>query len=382
MIARSLGGARPALLLMLLFALMAAACNDLRGGGDPEEEERVTTPVSLPEIRAPIAGEISVPPGFTAYRFAEGFQRPTALTLDLDGGIWLAEEGGDIYELRNPGDQYQAEPRRFATGLGLTELLGIAFDEQGTLFASHRGKISAVEDMNGDAAADRARDILIGLPNGRHQNNNLVAGRDGRLYFGNGSTCNACDERDKRSGTIMSVRPDGSEPIVFATGLRNAFGIAFAADGNLYATDNGADPPDVQSASDELNRIVYEDHYGWPGCAGDREIRPGGCTDTRLPVASLQPSSSSDGIAIYEESAFPEQYHRVAFIAQWGANSGDPAIGRRIVTVAVKEERPQEEVFATGFEHPLAVVVDRNGILLVADWGSGVVYAIVYEGPR
>lgn len=377
----ALSGRTPsALALAALLALVSAGCNSSARSGQPA----TATSTSTPEISAPLANEIKVPPGFTAYRFAEGFQRPTVLTLALDGGVWLAEEGGAIYELKNTGDHYRAEPRRFAQGFGLAGLLGIAFDEDGTLFASSRGRISAVEDTNGDGIADRLRNILTGLPTGDHQNNNLVAGRDGRLYFGMGSTCNLCDGRtvDARSATIMSVRPDGGEPIIFATGLGNAYGIAFAADGNLYATDNGAYAPDLQNAPDELNRIVYEGHYGWPGCAGARETRPGGCIETRLPAAPLQPYGSSDGIAIYDASAFPERYHHMAFIAQWGANSGDPAIGRRVVTVALREEHPVEQVFATGFAHPLAVLVDRNGVLLVADWGRGIVYAIVYEGAR
>jgi len=32
--------------------------------------------------------------------------------------------------------------------------------------------------------------------------------------------------------------------------------------------------------------------------------------------------------------------------------------------------------FATGFDHPLAVLASPSGDLLVADWGRGVIYAI------
>jgi hypothetical protein len=33
-------------------------------------------------------------------------------------------------------------------------------------------------------------------------------------------------------------------------------------------------------------------------------------------------------------------------------------------------------VFARGFEHPLAVLVARDGALLVSDWGTGRIYRI------
>jgi len=38
--------------------------------------------------------------------------------------------------------------------------------------------------------------------------------------------------------------------------------------------------------------------------------------------------------------------------------------------------------FASGFEHPLALLVDRRGGLLVADWGTGIVYRIQADGHR
>jgi glucose/arabinose dehydrogenase len=36
--------------------------------------------------------------------------------------------------------------------------------------------------------------------------------------------------------------------------------------------------------------------------------------------------------------------------------------------------------FASGFSHPLALLVDPGGGLLVADWGRGVVYGIQARG--
>jgi hypothetical protein len=39
----------------------------------------------------------------------------------------------------------------------------------------------------------------------------------------------------------------------------------------------------------------------------------------------------------------------------------------------------QEVVFATGFNHPIDVIEDQMGGLLVADYGTGTVYRISYE---
>jgi hypothetical protein len=37
-------------------------------------------------------------------------------------------------------------------------------------------------------------------------------------------------------------------------------------------------------------------------------------------------------------------------------------------------------VFASGFAHPLALLVDHRGGLLIADWGRGTVYRIQARG--
>jgi hypothetical protein len=36
----------------------------------------------------------------------------------------------------------------------------------------------------------------------------------------------------------------------------------------------------------------------------------------------------------------------------------------------------RQQVFARGFDHPLAVLVARDGALFVSDWGTGRVYRI------
>src|SRR5947208_14698204 len=57
---------------------------------------------------------------------------------------------------------------------------------KGRLFISHRGKISVLE------APMKLRDLVTGLPSlGDHQNNGLAVGRDGRIYFGQGTATNA-----------------------------------------------------------------------------------------------------------------------------------------------------------------------------------------------
>lgn len=55
----------------------------------------------------------------------------------------------------------------------------------GTLYVSHKTKVSKVE-------GEKLTDIITGLPsNGDHQNNNIVLGKDGRIYMGQGTVTNS-----------------------------------------------------------------------------------------------------------------------------------------------------------------------------------------------
>src|SRR5207237_478813 len=138
--------------------------------------------------------------------------------------------------------------------------------------------------------------VVKGIPFGEHQQDNVVVGPDGRLYWGSGSTCDVCHERSPRSAAILSLRPDGSDLRVVARGLRTPDGIAF--------------------------------------------------------------------------------WHGDLFVAEWGQYLSH-RFGRRVVRVHLRAgHRGLVTSFASGFSHPLALLDDRTGGLLVADWGRGVVYRV------
>ena len=123
--------------------------------------------------------------------------------------------------------------------------------------------------------------------------------------------------------------------------------------------------------------------YGWPGCwPNARTLRLSGrCRGVTAPAAYLEPHSSADGLAFYTGRSFPRAYAGNVFIAEWGEYLSD-RFGRRVVRVQLAPDGHARSVstFAEGFAHPLALLVDRNGGLLVADWGRGLVYRIQARG--
>jgi len=124
-------------------------------------------------------------------------------------------------------------------------------------------------------------------------------------------------------------------------------------------------------------------NYGWPSCWGSwaHHRLAGSCRGVTAPVAYLEPHSSADGLVFYTGRSFPRSYRGNAFVAEWGEYLSD-RFGRRVVRIELGHSGRARRVssFASGFAHPLALLVDRDGGLLVADWGRGVVYRIQARG--
>jgi len=307
--------------------------------------------------------ELQVPPGYVAERYASGLTKPTAMAFGPDGRLYVAQETGELVVVRRGSTRPVVLARGFPTPLGLAW--------HGTrLFVSAQGRLVSL-NLSGRRLVAR-RTLVRGLPFGRHQQDNVVVGTDGRLYPGSGSTCDVCRERDRRSAAILSVRPNGRELKVVARGLRNPFGLAFQpGTRRLYATVNGQDDLGAEPA-ELLVHVRPGRNYGWPTCwpSYRRKRLVGRCRGVAEPAAYLEPRSGAGGLAFTADG-------RTAYVALWGQYASR-AHGRTVVRVELGADgrAVRQEVFARGFDHPLAVLVDRKGALLVSDWGRGVLYRI------
>jgi glucose/arabinose dehydrogenase len=309
---------------------------------------------------------MSVPPGFRVGIFASGLAQPTAMAYGPDGRIYVTQNGGTLVAIRRG----IRKPTLLVRGLRIP--LGLAWRGH-DLFVSEQGRLERLTLHAGRLVNRRV--ILKGLPFGEHQQDNVVVAPGGqRLYWGSGSTCDACEERDARSAAVLSLRPDGSDLRVVARGLRNPYGLAFQpGTGRLYASVNGQDELGTTSDPEPADMAVVIKPgalYGWPRCwPNARTLRlSGSCGGVTRPAAYLEPHSSADGIAYWRGDLF---------VAEWGQYLSH-RFGRRVVRIDLASNGTARRVttFASGFAHPLALLVDRKGGLLVADWGRGVVYRI------
>lgn len=195
------------------------------------------------------------------------------------------------------------------TGLGEGGLLGIALapGDEDTLFAylttSSDNRVVRLSIAGGKVG--RPRPVLTGIPTSTHHHGGrLLFDPKGNLLVSTGDAEQPELAQHKKSlaGKILRIRPDGrsapgnpfSNP-VWSYGHRNIEGLAFDADGRLWATEFG------DKSADELNLIVRGGNYGWPRVEG-RSSSP----RYRSPQAVWSPTStcSPSGLAIARSTAF------------------------------------------------------------------------------
>jgi aldose sugar dehydrogenase len=148
------------------------------------------------------------------------------------------------------------------------------------------------------------RVVLDGIPAARiHNGGRLAFGPDGRLYAGAGDAGNPAlsADPDSPAGAILRIADDGTIPgdnpfagsPVWAYGLRNPQGLAWDADGNLYASDHGPTGEFGLCCLDELNLIERGGFYGWPFRAGEQDAADAGRIGAERPPDAIDPIATS-----------------------------------------------------------------------------------------
>lgn len=366
--------ARLALPLLVVFGLLWALAYFVAGVDPAFISGLIRERLSPPRTTA----DVAAPAGVVVSAWAIDIGTPTSLAFGPDGRLYVATLTGQVVAMADAdGDGQVGADEQQVFAKGLTAPLGLAF-YGADLYVGHTGGVTRLRDTNGDGAADETTAIITGLPALRHQTDGLAFGPDGRLYIGQGSTSDRGETGlVDREASILVAERDGSGLRVYASGTRNPYDLAFyPGTALLFATDNGRDVP-ATGVPDELNLIVDGGDYGWPGCWGTAQ--GGDCAGTLPPVAELPAHAAAGGLVFYTGALFPE-WQGQAFITFYGANSGDPLIGRQVLRVALTQTGDAwagvVNDFATGFDRPLDITEGPDGALYVADFGAGVIYRL------
>lgn len=307
---------------------------------------------------------------------------PTAMELDPNGNLYVASLNGFIWLLKDTNkDNVADDVIEFASGLTKPE--GMAWSKDG-LYVNVGGALVLMTDTNGDGKGDKTKTIVDGFPSESyafHQNNGLTFGPDGRLYLASGSTTDHRPETNPKAARIFSMNPDGSDFKVFATGIRNSFGLIPAPDGKgFFAVDNGssgcidtetetdncANPIDVP---EEVNYIVEGGDYGFPNYFGI----PPQDSGTIPPIVTLPDHSAPTGIEIYKGDKLPAKYVGRLIVSMWLRNEVVSVVYYKIDD---KHYTGEVRPFINGLIGPSSVINSPNGGLYISSFSGNAIYYV------
>ncbi|WP_231940289.1 PQQ-dependent sugar dehydrogenase [Filimonas lacunae] len=248
---------------------------------------------------------------------------------------------------------------------------------------------------------------ILDLPKGGYNNHwtrNIVANGNGsKIYVSVGSGSNVAEhgmENEIRRANILEINPDGSGERIYASGLRNPVGMAWApGSASLWTAVNERDNLGDGLVPDYLTSVKEGGFYGWPysyfGNHKDPRLnnqREDLVAKAIVPDVPLGSHTASLGLAFYDKDAFPDKYKNGAFIGQHGSWNNSTLVGYKVVFVPFKNGHPngKPEDFLTGFINtaagnnnvygrPVGVAVLQNGSMLVADDASNTIWSITKE---
>lgn len=343
-----------------------------------------------------------VPPGFEVSVFARGFSQPRWLAVASNGDVFVADSAdGKVIVLHDPHATGRAESRDvFASHLNLP--FGIAFHDNFVYVANTNEVVRFRYDPQ---TSKRLGDLehILNLPGmGYHQHwtRSLAFSPDGRKLFTSvGSSTNVSVENDSRRAAILVSDPDGKNSRIYASGLRNAVGIAFHPQtAALWASVNERDDIADEIPSDFFTHVAEGGFYGWPyayiGGHSDNRVpaSPDMVARTIAPDVLLGAHVAPLQFAFYDKHAFPLDYRNGAFIAEHGSWNKRVRSGYQVVFVPFTNGSPSGEPkpFLSGFVpdptkkevygRMVGVAVAADGALLVSDDAEKLIWRISYVG--
>ncbi len=366
--------------------------------------------ISIGQLQAaPDLTQLKLAPGFKIQIVADGMQSPRSLAVTPDGTVFIGtrtnrkrETIGKVYALKLD-ENYQLEGEVITIAKGLNLPNGVAFKD-GDLYVAEINRILKYPDIEKNLRKPpEPVTIYEDLPDDFHHGWKFIRfSPQGRLYVPVGAPCNVCEEDEQVYANIQAMNDDGSEPTVFAKGVRNTVGFDFhPKTGDLWFTDNGRDLLGDMLPSDELNHAPYANmHFGFPYCHqgdfpdpefGDSENHH--CREYTPPAGKMGPHVAAIGMRFYTGTMFPEKYQQQPFIAlhgSWNRTEQAGHTGAQVVVAHLTNNLVTEiEPVVDGWlgednkyiGRPADVAMLADGSMLISDDFAGVVYRLWYEAP-
>ncbi|MDR7131062.1 glucose/arabinose dehydrogenase [Algoriphagus sp. 4150] len=352
----------------------------------------------------------TAPAGFTVSKFADNLDNPRNTHIGPNGDVFVVESNTKSSADRITVFRDKDKDGKYETREIFKEKLNSPY---GMLILNNYFYIANTDGLYrfpykpGQLKLEGEGEKIVDLPAGGYNNHwtrNLIASEDGsKIYISVGSASNNAEygmEEEHRRAGILEINPDGTEEIIYATGLRNPVGMSWnPTTKELWTAVNERDELGDDLVPDYITSVKKGGFYGWPysyfGQIEDPRMKgqaPDLVEKAIIPDVSVGNHTVSLGLTFYEGSTFPEKYKNGAFVGQHGSWNRKNLAGYKVVFVPFSNGKPSGEPqdFLTGFVsdadnsevfgRPVDVTVLPDGSLLVNDDSGNTLWKVAYNG--
>ncbi len=358
---------------------------------------------------------LNLPADYEIIPAAEGLKRVRFFAKAPDGRIFVTDlhdltdnKKGAVYIL----EDFDAQTGKFGKViLYLTNLKNpnsVQFytdaDGQDWIYLAETDKLTRRKFTKGETnPTDLKPQTLATFPDyglsykygGWHLTRTIAFAPNGKLYVSVGSSCNACEEKEKVRAAILEMNADGSGQRIFAKGLRNAVGLKWVND-DLFATNQGSDHLGLNKPDETFYALRNGADYGWASCYQSNgriyfdktppnqlkkpTNRLKSCRNVPSSYSFFPARSSALGFDYFDENASDAALKNAFLVALHGSTNKNLAKGYRIVILR-KGAKLQD--FISGFLQGKRVVgrpcdimkLDERSFLFTDDH-SGIIYLV------
>lgn len=364
--------------------------------------------------------DLNAPEGFAISVAAQGLKRVRFMAKSPDNRIFVT----DMYNLTDNSkgvvyilDGFSSATKSFAKVTPYLKALrnpnSIAFykDARGVdwFYLALTDRLLRYKYIAGEDAPTSKPETLATFPDyglsykygGWHLTRTVAIGGNGTIFVSVGSSCNACEEKEKVRASILEMDPDGKNQRRFAEGLRNAVGLRWvkprgAGGGSLFATNMGSDHLGDHKPADTMYEVIAGDNFGWPYCyqsganrLPDPKFNPRGrklnCRNRPQAYAAFDAHSSPLGLEYFDASN-GEELRDSFLVGLHGSTKKNLKRGYRVVQLPGRPRNDDPAVpadFITGFldagkvlGRPVDVLSFGPDAFLLTDDYAGVVYYV------
>ena len=400
---------------------------------------------------------LELPAGFCATVFADGIGHARHMVAGPSGVVYVNTWSGDYYgqdvthaggflvaleDTTGAGKAYVIQRFGETAQSGGTGGTGIGI-YQGSIYAEINDRIVRYPLSAGSIVPRKSPETVVsGLPlGGDHPMHPFIIDVEGSMFVDVASATNSCQHENRQlqspgrnpcaeletRGGIWRYDANKTDqrfsPAArYATGIRNAEGIATDSAGRIFVTQQGRDQlhanwpglfkptEEATLPAEELLLLKRGGDYGWPECyydgaaqklvlapeyGGRGRGRVGVCANKIAPVAAFPAHWAPNSMTRYDKKQFPARYRNGVFIAFHGSwdRAPYPQGGYNVVFQPLLGDSASGncEIFADGFagavktpegaaHRPSGLAVGPDGALYVSDDIRGRIYRIVYRG--